>query len=178
MTNYVGAGGQIHLNTYLAGDGSPSDRLVINGGLATGNTPLVATDTGGGGALTTGDGILVVDTTNGGTTSPAAFGPVLAIAGPYLYELERGNLAGTLPDNWYLRSGIPVDPNNPSGPRVPNFRPGVSLYAAIPPAAAVYGRQLIDTLHERIGEQEQLRGRTDLQGDTTFNGGWGRLREL
>ena len=68
MTNYVGAGGQIHLNTYLAGDGSPSDRLVINGDLATGNTPLVATDTGGGGALTTGDGILVIDTTNGGTT--------------------------------------------------------------------------------------------------------------
>ena len=39
VTNYVGAGGQIHLNTYLAGDGSPSDRLLINGGLATGNTP-------------------------------------------------------------------------------------------------------------------------------------------
>jgi len=30
--NYVGAGGRILLNTFLGGDGSPSDRLIINGG--------------------------------------------------------------------------------------------------------------------------------------------------
>ena len=32
VNNYVGEGGEIRLNTYLAGDGSPSDRLVIDGG--------------------------------------------------------------------------------------------------------------------------------------------------
>lgn len=41
--------------------------------------------------------------------------------------------------------------------------------------AAIYGRHLIDTLHERIGEQEQLKGRTDLRESQTFNGTWGRL---
>ena len=84
VNNYVGAGGSIHLNTFLAGDGSPSDRLIIDGGTASGSTPLLARDTGGGGALTTGDGILVVDAVNG-TTATGAFGPVLAIAGPIIY---------------------------------------------------------------------------------------------
>ena len=43
VNNYVGEGGQIRLNTYLAGDGSPSDRLVIDGGTATGTTGLLST---------------------------------------------------------------------------------------------------------------------------------------
>ena len=73
VNNYVGEGGQIRLNTYLAGDGSPSDRLLIDGGTATGTTTVIARNTGGGGALTTGDGILVVDAMNGGTTAPGAF---------------------------------------------------------------------------------------------------------
>ena len=99
--------------------------------------------------------------------------------------MVRGNKAGTLPNNWYLRNefavdpDVPVDPNAPVNPddpsRVPNFRPGVSLYSAVPPMAAVYGRHLIDTLHERVGEQEQLKGRTDLQDRDTFNGAWGRI---
>ena len=42
--------------------------------------------------------------------------------------------------------------------------------------AAIYGRHLIDTLHERVGEEEQLRGRTDLGKDgDKVNGAWGRL---
>ena len=40
--------------------------------------------------------------------------------------------------------------------------------------AALYGERLIDTLHERVGEEEQLRGRADLsQG--YLNGAWGRF---
>ena len=45
VNNYVGEGGQIRLNTYLAGDGSPSDRLVINGGTATGTTTVIPSNT-------------------------------------------------------------------------------------------------------------------------------------
>jgi hypothetical protein len=41
--NYTGAGGRILLNTFLGGDGSPSDRLIINGGTATGTTTQFAT---------------------------------------------------------------------------------------------------------------------------------------
>jgi Autochaperone Domain Type 1 len=39
--NYAGMGGGIVLNTYLGGDGSPSDRLIIDGGAGTGATLTV-----------------------------------------------------------------------------------------------------------------------------------------
>ena len=89
------------LDTYLAGDGSPSDRLVIDGSTATGTTTVIATDTGGGGALTTGDGILVIDAVNGGTTAPGAFAGFGA-AGPYEYLLERGGLTAGSENDWFL----------------------------------------------------------------------------
>ena len=38
VANYAGAGGNIVFNTFLGADNSPSDRLVINGGKATGTT--------------------------------------------------------------------------------------------------------------------------------------------
>jgi outer membrane autotransporter protein len=40
---------------------------------------------------------------------------------------------------------------------------------------AIYGRQVLGTLHERVGEQEQLRGNPALGGSETFNGVWGRM---
>src|SRR5262249_55667303 len=104
VTNYVGGGGTLGLNTFLGNDSSPSDRLVISGGTATGSSQLRITNTTGLGDLTTGSGILVVDTIKGGTTAPGAFtlaGPV--IAGPYEYLLFRGD--GN-PDAWYLRSTV------------------------------------------------------------------------
>ena len=67
--NYVGAGGAtMAINTVLAGDDSPSDKLVINGGAATGDTTVQVTNVGGGGAETTGNGIQVVSAINGATT--------------------------------------------------------------------------------------------------------------
>ena len=74
---YVGAGGRMAINTFLGGDGSPSDRLVINGDpAATGGTSVHVTNIGGTGALTTANGILVVNAINGATTAPGAFTPV------------------------------------------------------------------------------------------------------
>ncbi|TCA18537.1 autotransporter outer membrane beta-barrel domain-containing protein [Rhizobium leguminosarum bv. viciae] len=73
VVDYVGEDGNIGLNTYLDTDGSPSDRIVIDGGSATGTSGLIISNTTGGGALTTGNGILVVDAINGGVTDPAAF---------------------------------------------------------------------------------------------------------
>ena len=40
--------------------------------------------------------------------------------------------------------------------------------------AALYGTRIIDTLHERVGEEEQLRGRADLSQGYA-NGVWGRI---
>ena len=71
VANYVGAGGNIVFNTFLGADDSPSDRLVIDGGTATGTTTLTIHNTNGPGAPTMGDGILVVNAINGATTAPA-----------------------------------------------------------------------------------------------------------
>lgn len=52
----------------------------------------------------------------------------------------------------------------------------MSLYAALAPTALNYGRSLLDTLHERVGEQELLWARPDLDEDrSTVDGMWGRL---
>jgi len=124
--NYVGLGGTILLNTHLGADGSPSDKLVINGGTATGSTFLRISNAGGLGALTVGSGIPVVETANGGSTALGAFtlsGQVTA--GAYDYLLYRGSVDQTSPDDWYLRSAysppsIPefVIPPGPSTPEV------------------------------------------------------------
>ena len=183
-TSYVGTGGTIGINTFLGSDGSPSDRLVIDGGTATGRTAMIVRDTGGGGALTTGDGILVVDAGNGGTTALGAF-TGFAAAGPYDYLLFRGGSTPGSENDWFLRSSLqPVPPEPPApgvgpghnpeppGSPVPRFRQEVSLYAAMPVLAPIYGRQIIGTLHERMGGDAQLLGpgRQDI-----LDGAWGRI---
>lgn len=186
--NYTGNAGQIGLNTYLDTDGSPSDRLIIDGGTASGSSRLLIANAGGQGALTTGNGILVVDTVNDGTTSAGAFHLVApVVAGPYEYSLYRSSVDASGEENWYLRSEItpvpPTPPNPPAPPSppvppipdpTPDYRPEVSLYAAIPSMGAIYGRQLIGSYHERVGEEEQLKGRTDIGADAKFNGYWVR----
>ncbi len=76
--NYTGAGGTMAINTVLGGDGSPSDRLIISGGTAGGNTMVRVTNVGGLGAETPGNGIQVVGAVSGATTAPGAF--TLAVA--------------------------------------------------------------------------------------------------
>ncbi|WMT91978.1 autotransporter outer membrane beta-barrel domain-containing protein [Pelagibacterium sp. H642] len=179
--SYTGLSGLLGLNTYLGADASPSDRLVINGGSATGTTSLAISNVGGLGALTTGSGILVVDATNGATTSADAFvlaGPV--VAGPYEYSLFRGN--GN-PEAWYLRSTLdcsrpdaptppcpaPEPPGPPPPPPTPDYRPETSLYAVIPSLALDYGNAVMDSLDERMG------GGRSLQDMQSRNIAWGRI---
>ncbi len=181
-SNYVGLGGAIAMNAYLGADASPSDRLAINGGSASGASSIVVTNVGGAGALTTGNGIQVVEARNGATTLPSAFtlgnpGGYVA-AGPYAYTLQRSSVDASGVQNWYLRSTLdctaapsnpacqnpgpdPTPPNpvppNPPGPPTPpappNYRPEVSTAVATPQLALAYGVALLDTLHERIGEE-------------------------
>ncbi|MDH4982035.1 hypothetical protein [Hyphomicrobium sp. D-2] len=106
VNDYLGLGGTLGINTHLGADGSPSDRLIIDGGNGLGSSLLSVNNVGGGGDLTTLDGILVVDTINS-ATAPGLFtlaAPV--IAGPYEYSLYRGGENGANPDNWYLRSDL------------------------------------------------------------------------
>ena len=141
--SYVGQGGTLGLNTDLGNDTSPSDRLVINTGTATGNSSLRISNTVGPGHMTTANGILVVDTTNGGTTGAGAFAlanPELR-GGAYDYRLFQGGLNGTNPDNWYLRSsfgsGPPVTPPDVLPPHPPT--PGPGTFPIIGPEIATFG---------------------------------------
>lgn len=179
-TNYVGGSGStLALNTYLGTDGSPSDKLIVNGGKATGSSGLTIANVGGAGALTTGNGIEVVEAMNGGTTVAGAFKlsrPV--IAGPYEYTLYRGSADGSDTQSWYLRSTAWLANGKVSvgGQLVPNYRQEVSLYAALPSMVQIYGRELLGTLHERVGEQEQLScGCSATAGRDFANGVWGRI---
>ncbi|MDH4981827.1 autotransporter outer membrane beta-barrel domain-containing protein [Hyphomicrobium sp. D-2] len=153
--NYTGQGGTLGINTQLGGDGSPSDRLVIDGGTGTGTSQLAVNNVGGLGDLTQLNGILVVDAINGGTTVPGLFalaGPV--VAGPYEYSLYRGSEDASNPNAWYLRSELncALDPTAPvCGDGIPDWRQETSLYAAVPAMTLLYGRLMLDTLHERRG---------------------------
>jgi hypothetical protein len=116
VNSYVGGGGTIGLNTFLGTDGSPSDRLVINGGTASGTTLLRITNVGGPGALTHGDGIVVVQAINGATTGTNAFSLAgEARAGAFDYDLFRGGLNGSDPSDWFLRSDFIIPPGNGNG---------------------------------------------------------------
>ena len=105
--NYTGVGGAMALNTVLGGDGSPSDRLVISGGMASGSTIVHVTNVGGVGAETTGNGIQVVSAVGGATTAAGAFALSAGElrAGAFDYDLFRGGVSGS-PNDWFLRSGF------------------------------------------------------------------------
>ena len=116
-TSYIGTGGTIAMNTFLGADGSPSDKLVINGGSATGNSFLRITNAGGPGAETVANGIPVVQAINGGTTAPGAFTLAGEVrGGAFDYRLFRGGLGGSSPNDWFLRSTFIVGPMPPEPP--------------------------------------------------------------
>jgi outer membrane autotransporter protein len=129
--SYAGAGGTIAMNTFLGADGSLSDRLIINGGSATGNSLLRITNAGGSGAQTISNGIAVVQAINGGTTASGAFRLADTISvGAFDYFLFRGGLGGTNPDDWFLRSSFVVPPS--PGTQPPTEPPPVPIVPIVP----------------------------------------------
>lgn len=120
--DYVGQNGQVVLNTVMGDDHSATDKVVLDGGHASGDTALVIKHAGGNGAQTT-QGIRVVETVNGALTDATAFrlsstsdgyrqGAGTIAAGAYDYSLLRGGNGGTVND-WYLSSVSPVTPLQP-----------------------------------------------------------------
>jgi outer membrane autotransporter protein len=168
---YTGdAGGRIAFNTYLGGDASPTNLLVINGGQASGTTTILVNNTGGPGALTVDDGIRLVQVTGGGATTADAFTlGQRVVAGAYEYRLFRGGDYD--PNDWFLRSHIKKE--DPNGPDIPIYRPETPLYAPVPAIARQMALSTLGTLHERVGDQENLRGSAEPR--TYVNGAWGRL---
>lgn len=182
--------GVIGLNTYLGGDGSPSDKLVIDGGTASGTSRLRVTNAGGPGLVTSASGIQLVDTINGGTTQAGAFSiDGRAVAGPYEYRLFRGSIDGTAPQAWYLRSeqDPPPPPPDPAPgpapspapdpvPDVPRpvrplYRPEVGAYLA---NQRLSGQMFVHSLHDRRGEPQYAEG-VGLVGQGKPGAGWLRM---
>ena len=132
--DYEGTGGLVLLNTELGDDSSPSDKLVISSGTASGTTGIEIVNAGGAGALTTANGILVVEATNGATTGSAFTLAGRVAAGAYEYLLFKGDAAAA-GENWFLRSSMaaagpdpapgpsPIDPNTPAEPVDPETAP-------------------------------------------------------
>ncbi|MDR9875280.1 autotransporter outer membrane beta-barrel domain-containing protein [Pseudomonas allii] len=185
--NYTGNGGRLELQSVLGGDGSPSDKLVIDQGTLGGTTAISVTNLGGSGAATLQDGIQVVQALNGATGSAGAFslaGPVSA--GAYDYRLFKGGVTAGTAEHYYLRSTVPVQtpgpviiiplpgpvepplPPNPGNEPIPIYREEVPIYAALFPAADQIVRATLGTYHERMGDQSR-------QQSGTGPGGWGRV---
>ncbi|MBN3844215.1 autotransporter outer membrane beta-barrel domain-containing protein [Burkholderia sp. Ac-20349] len=174
--DYAARNGKLLIHTTLLDDASPTDRLVIDGGRASGNTGIIVKHSGGEGAQTT-IGIPIVETRNGGTTDATAFtldaasdgyrhGFGTLSAGGYDYMLARGGHHGSA-DDWYLVSAAkpepptppgPVDPDPPVGPET-TLPPPVRTAAPEPDAylanADAASMMVIHTLHQR--EDRSLR---------------------
>ncbi|WP_275235438.1 AIDA repeat-containing protein [Pantoea ananatis] len=98
VSNFTGSGGTLTLNTMAGDSSSPTDKVVIDGGRATGNTNLNVLNHGGLGAQTAGSGIPVIQAINGAATDAGAFSmsnPL--VAGAYEYSLYRN-----ADQSWYL----------------------------------------------------------------------------
>ncbi|MBB1200279.1 transporter [Enterobacteriaceae bacterium 89] len=140
--DYVGMGGTIKIAAQQHSPGI-ADKLVINGGTATGNT-LLDIDVSQLGEPTTGDGIMVVQALNGATTtaqtSKDAFsiGGQKLIAGAWQYQLYAGNASGAGED-WFLRAGY--------SPVVPGF----DTLASVVRQADLF---VLGTLHQRVGDEQ------------------------
>ncbi len=133
---YAGAGGTLELNTIFGSDNSPTDRLILDGGTATGATGLIVHRRGSGGNGTD-IGILVVDARNGAITANTAFtlssgspsyrGGIGTLAvGAFDYSLVKGGNGGD-PESWYLVMGDAVRPE--AGVYLANFEAAENMFS-------------------------------------------------
>lgn len=136
--NYVGNSGQLLLQSVVAGDDSPSDKLVVNDGSLGGATVISVSNVGGLGALTQVNGIQLVQAQGSTVSTDNAFtlsGPVSA--GAYDYYLFKGGVTAGTQNSWYLRSAV-VAPQVISVPNPdPALPPILVPVVATPVAAAI-----------------------------------------
>lgn len=118
--DYIGNGGLLLVDTVLGDDASLSDKLVIDGGSASGTTGVTVLNAGGTGAVTAQNGILVIEAVNDATTAGGAFALNHRVAaGAFEYFLFRGGTSAGTAENWYLRSTLPPPPEPSPPPEAP-----------------------------------------------------------
>ena len=158
VTNLAGNGGTITLNTVAGDSSSLTDKVIVDGGQATGSTGLQVLNRGGLGAQTTGNGIAVIQAINGATTEAGAFTMTRPlVAGAYSYSLYRN-----ADQSWYLTSqqtdttsgDITQNGDTSTGDSVisapVNYRDGMWSYAALPALSLDYDRLLAGTADTRF----------------------------
>ncbi|MFJ2490497.1 autotransporter outer membrane beta-barrel domain-containing protein [Pseudomonas iridis] len=134
--NYVGNSGQLLLQSVVAGDDSPSDKLVVNDGSLGGATVINVSNVGGLGALTQANGIQLVQAQGSTVSTDNAFtlsGPVSA--GAYDYYLFKGGVTAGTQNSWYLRSAV-VAPQVISVPNPDPALPPILVPVVTTPVAA------------------------------------------
>ncbi|MFV0626485.1 MAG: autotransporter outer membrane beta-barrel domain-containing protein [Alphaproteobacteria bacterium] len=155
VKNYVGTNSTVYMNTYLGGDSSPTDKIVIDGGSATGKTVLNITNRGGSGEKNV-DGIKVVDAQNGAIVANGSFslyGGKLDTGG-YEYKLYQGNTSGTDTNSMYLRTNGELT----------DIAKGMGNVPSLTLNLAKAG---MNSLHKRMGELRTA-------NDQDVNGAWVR----
>lgn len=189
--NYIGVpGSRLSLETFLAGDGSTTDRLVVTGNTS-GTTALEIRAAPGSPGAQTVDGIMVIEVN--GVSAPGSFTlGVPAQAGAYEYTLRQGG-AVSGGQNWFLNSVY----TGSNAETVSIFRPGVSNYVVAQTANAEQGLLQLGSFHQRLGSQrfEDSEGRQTWwrpytatwaatgatrfgQDSSTFGLQWGRELQL
>ncbi|WP_370621291.1 autotransporter outer membrane beta-barrel domain-containing protein [Citrobacter cronae] len=141
--DYVGEKGIINMAAIQNGSGAGiADRLIIDGGKASGST-LLDVDGSGLGAPTVGDGIEVVTALNGATTTAQTSRDAFHLAadrmaaGAFEYQLHAGNAQGQ-GENWYLRS---------------EYRPETMLYSGLASVVRQGDISLLGNMHQRMGDE-------------------------
>jgi len=140
--DYVGLDGTVKIAAQQHSPGV-ADRLVINGGTATGRT-LLDIDVSQLGEQTDGDGITVVEATNGATTTAQTTKDAFTIgadhleAGAWEYRLFAGNAQGQGED-WFLRTA---------------YRPEVPVFTSVASTVRQADLAVLGTLHLRVGDED------------------------
>jgi autotransporter family porin len=149
--NYQGNDGHIYFNSVLGGDGSLTDRMVIDGDSA-GVTYVSVNNAGGSGAQTI-NGIELI--TVNGQSDGDFIQEGRIVAGAYDYSLVRGSGAGS--GNWYLTSRL--------NSQQMNERPEAGAYIS---NLAEANTLFINRLHDRLGETHYLDALSGEQKVTSF----------
>ncbi|MCO5780958.1 autotransporter outer membrane beta-barrel domain-containing protein [Citrobacter meridianamericanus] len=141
--DYTGEKGTINMAAIQNDSGAGiADRLIIDGGKASGST-LLDVDGSGLGAPTIGDGIEVVTALNGATTTAQTSRDAFHLAaermaaGAFEYQLHAGNAQGQ-GENWYLRS---------------EYRPETMLYSGLASVVRQGDISLLGNMHQRMGDE-------------------------
>ncbi|MDX7141369.1 autotransporter outer membrane beta-barrel domain-containing protein [Citrobacter freundii] len=156
--DYTGEKGTINMAAIQNGSGAGiADRLIIDGGKASGST-LLDVDGSGLGAPTIGDGIEVVTALNGATTTAQTSRDAFHLAadrmaaGAFEYQLHAGNAQGQ-GENWYLRS---------------EYRPETMLYSGLASVVRQGDISLLGNMHQRMGDEVK-------PGTDEDNRAWARM---